>query len=350
MSDEAVARLFNMGFTTDASTKALQHCNHDFDKALEWLIQHASSTPEPPANQQNRKQIPLSPPPKPPAYQQPAPKKHRRVQSLLDMGFTEKQAMSALTLHNNNVQSAIEYLIASTIPANDAQPDENEEDEFVLVNDEEEKKKDLEWQQITVQDLKNHEISPWDMELTNEYECTLLSPFKLKQIITKCPTRTHLYKWSLFYSTEKHGISVNTLYHRLEYVDEFVILINDATSNDIFGAFLDCRWTKPKQEKAKYKGSIDCFVFNYTVNNEIKDTDKTQLSVYKGSGYKKYFFRNDHKSVTIGAGECPALYFDFDFNLGRSVKCDTFNSPPLSKDTQFKIKKLEIWAPVVAHD
>ena len=38
VSDEAVARLFNMGFSTEDSTKALKITNYDFDKALEYLI------------------------------------------------------------------------------------------------------------------------------------------------------------------------------------------------------------------------------------------------------------------------------------------------------------------------
>ena len=38
LSDEAVARLFNMGFSTEDSTKALKLHNFDFEKALDYLI------------------------------------------------------------------------------------------------------------------------------------------------------------------------------------------------------------------------------------------------------------------------------------------------------------------------
>ena len=50
------------------------------------------------------------------------------------------------------------------------------------------------------------------------------------------------------------------------------------------------------------------------------------------------------ESVTIGAGECPALYFDSDINFGPTTNCSTFNSPPLTINTQFKITTLEIWS------
>eukprot|EP01083_Nonionella_stella_P167618 563849_1 len=326
--DEALARLIDMGYSPEYSNKALQQNNHDFQKALDWLFKH----PQPPSKK-SKKLI--------------KPKKkygnHRRMDSLLNMGFNEEESSNALKLHNNDVAAAIEYLI--THP--DAQ--HNSDDEFVLVNDEEEKKKDAEWQQITINDIKNHSISPWDMELQNEYESTLLSPFKLKQIIAQCPTRIHLYKWNLSYCTEKHGISINTLYHKLANIEDCILIINDANGG-VFGAFIDCKWKKPKKKnKSEYSGTVDCFVFNYIENEDIEDTNKNELKVYHASGNKRYFFRNDLDSITIGAGEAPAIYFDMDFNFGRSVHCDTFNSPSLAANQQFKIKKLQIWAPIVVH-
>ena len=84
----------------------------------------------------------------------------------------------------------------------------------------------------------------------------------------------------------------------------------------------------------------------YTISyGIIDDKDKKELKIYKGTGIARYYFRNDNRSITIGAGECPAIYFDYEFKFGRSVYCNTFNSPSLTPKTQFKIKKIEIWAP-----
>eukprot|EP00486_Rosalina_sp_Unknown_P014849 CAMPEP_0201593892 /NCGR_PEP_ID=MMETSP0190_2-20130828/191378_1 /ASSEMBLY_ACC=CAM_ASM_000263 /TAXON_ID=37353 /ORGANISM="Rosalina sp." /LENGTH=135 /DNA_ID=CAMNT_0048053297 /DNA_START=15 /DNA_END=422 /DNA_ORIENTATION=+ len=119
LADEAVARLFNMGFSTEDSTKALQTTNYDFDKALEYLIKHPSQSK--PKQVQRKK--PSHAPPKPPngrhnKYKNGNKngnnnKQHRRVESLLDMGFDEDQALRALKQNNNNVQQAIEYLISN---------------------------------------------------------------------------------------------------------------------------------------------------------------------------------------------------------------------------------------------
>jgi len=325
--DEALAQLVEMGYTIDHSTHALKINDHNFDKTLNWLFKNPSVAPK--AKQKHKHNHKNG----------KGNGKHRRVISLLNMGFNEDQSKEALEMNGDNVEKAIDYLLEHYDCNDDL-------DDFILINDEEEKAKDAEWDMISANDIKAHHISPHDMDLLNPYECTLISPYKLKHIITHCPTRLHLYQWKIFYSTHNDGISAQTLYEKMENIEESIVIINDA-NDSIFGAFIDCKWKQPKTKKIEYKGTIDCFVFNFVQNQTIKDKDKLELKIYKGSGYKQYFFRNDDESVTIGAGESPAIYFDYDFSLGRSVRCKTFNSPSLSKETQFKIKKLEIWAPII---
>ena len=70
-----------------------------------------------------------------------------------------------------------------------------------------------------------------------------------------------------------------------------------------------------------------------------------KLHCFRASGVKSYFVRSNIESITIGAGECPALYIDSEFNYGRTTKCATFESPPLTTDTQFQVQDLEVWGP-----
>eukprot|EP01084_Bolivina_argentea_P056936 104110_1 len=177
----------------------------------------------------------------------------------------------------------------------------------------------------------------WDIEIEDEIYCACTSGYELREIISKCPARTHVWKWKLFYSTAVHGISMNTLYNNCENIGESIIIIKDS-NNNIFGGFVDVEWTV----STEYRGSIDCFVFHFI---DIKKDDKRKLTIYRSSGQKNYFVRNDMESITIGAGECPAIYFDHDLNFGRTTNCTTFNSPSLSLQTQFQINTLEIWAP-----
>ena len=197
-------------------------------------------------------------------------------------------------------------------------------------------------------------ISIHDIEITDEFSLQILTGNELRQIIARCPARTHIWKWKLFYSTAIHGISMNTLYSNCENVEESILIIHSST-NDRFGAFVDCTWTVC----AEYRGSVDCFVFQF-VNRCDADTEPDddgdseqngklqsphKLKVFKASGKVPYFMRNDMESVTIGAGACSAIYFDADLNFGRSTECSTYDSPRLSQDSPFQITTLEIWAP-----
>lgn len=232
-------------------------------------------------------------------------------------------------------------------PKADEQP-QNGTEEYVIVHDDanekDEKKDDAEWEQVNYSDIDQITANPEDMELANETECKLMAPIKMKELITNCPPRTHAYKWRLYYSTDRDGLSTNTLYSNMESVDESILIIQDS-DNRVFGAFIDCQWIKPTVKKIEYRGTQKMFVFQ--CKNAL--TKGSELIVYRASGDKPYCFRNDAKSVIVGAGECPAIYFNQnDFILGRSVECDTFKSPCLSKQTQFKISQVQIWAPVPA--
>jgi len=197
----------------------------------------------------------------------------------------------------------------------------------------------------------SNNFSIWDIEIEDEFYCHCTSGLELRQIISLCPSRTHIWRWKLFYSTAIHGISMNTLYGNCEDVEESILLIKDS-SNHIFGAYLDVEWAVA----ADYRGSIDCFVFQFVdqandeSESEKKETEtekeaksRHKLVAYRASGQHSYFLRSDMEQITIGAGECPALYFDSDLNLGRSTNCSTFRSPCLTKTTPFQITTLEIW-------
>jgi len=211
-------------------------------------------------------------------------------------------------------------------------------------------------------------VSIKDIEITDELSLQITDEDELRQIIARCPARTHIWKWKLFYSTAIHGISMNTLYSNCENVEESILIIHSST-NDIFGAFVDCSWSVATD----YRGSVDCFVFQFVnrsddeiengkasnhgggngdddgsernTDDDRKCLSRHKLMVYKASGKVPYFMRNDMESVTIGAGACSAIYFDADLNHGRSTECTTFSSPRLSQDSSFQITTLEIWAP-----
>ena len=199
---------------------------------------------------------------------------------------------------------------------------------------------------------RTYSLVPPDVEFNEKSD--IVENSKLREVVLKCPSRTHMWRWKLYYSCSRHGISMNTFYANCQDIEESLLMIKDQNGN-IFGAYLDVDWSI----SSDYRGSIDCFVFEIKsiiapAKNEkkpekqekgIKKKREQKLIVYKSSGKKPYVLKNDFDSITVGAGECPALYIDSDLNLGRSAVCQTFDSPCLSDQTSFRIQELEIWGP-----
>ena len=50
-------------------------------------------------------------------------------------------------------------------------------------------------------------------------------------------------------------------------------------------------------------------------------------------------------SLIIGAGEGQfGIWFDGDLNAGRTQRCATFDNPPLTHKSDFRVKCIECWA------
>ena len=75
------------------------------------------------------------------------------------------------------------------------------------------------------------------------------------------------------------------------------------------------------------------------------DSHEYSIWEYHSTGQKPYFVQSDYDGITIGAGECPAIYIQNNLLLGRTTKSDTFQSDPLSTNTVFQIQNIEIWCP-----
>lgn len=164
----------------------------------------------------------------------------------------------------------------------------------------------------------------------------LSNKLQLNHIISRCPERYQYMKWKCSYSLLNHGCSMQTFYSNTEDTQQSVMIIKDQ-SNNIFGAFLDSKW---KAEYHHYAGSNECFVYKFHF-----ESNEYSIFEYHHTGEKPYFVQSDYDGITIGAGECPAIYIQNDLLLGRTTKSDTFTSEPLSSNPIFQIKDIEIWSP-----
>ncbi|KAJ7582643.1 TLD-domain-containing protein [Mycena floridula] len=153
--------------------------------------------------------------------------------------------------------------------------------------------------------------------------------------------------WSLLYSLDQHGISLNTLYARCDIVPKpgaigrngIVLVIKDA-NDAIFGAFNGegLRLSKGKG----YYGSGESFLWKH---------DKGKLQVFKWTGRNEYVALCEPEFLSFGGGDGHyGLYLDDTLLDGSSAPCPTFNNEPLCStgpkkggSVAFECVGLEVW-------
>lgn len=176
------------------------------------------------------------------------------------------------------------------------------------------------------------------------------------------------HSWTLRYSIEQDGTSLNTLYERCKpQVGEnmrkrkgyFIVVMDNHGS--VFGAYVN-DYLRPQDGKYYY-GNGDCFLWKSEhykikrlVSNKdgdlIKDDDDNQpvmednirLKVYPYTSINDFIIYSNHDFISIGSGGGKfGLWIDSSFLHGASDPVDTFGNEQLSEDEKFTILGLEIW-------
>ncbi|GJJ77919.1 hypothetical protein EMPS_10278 [Entomortierella parvispora] len=100
------------------------------------------------------------------------------------------------------------------------------------------------------------------LQLLGRYDDTdpVLDPDVAHQIRLELPRKLrNATKWSLVYSSDQHGISMTTLYHRCKGKGPVILAIKDST-DAIFGAYV----TEEFKPNLSYYGTGECFLWNVT--------------------------------------------------------------------------------------
>eukprot|EP00397_Hematodinium_sp_SG-2012_P006866 GEMP01006903.1.p1 GENE.GEMP01006903.1~~GEMP01006903.1.p1 ORF type:complete len:430 (+),score=69.98 GEMP01006903.1:57-1346(+) len=155
------------------------------------------------------------------------------------------------------------------------------------------------------------------------------------QILPELPLSLRFNKWYLAYSPNVHGISLHTMFRRLEDAGECIVLIRDHGGQVIGGL-------APSIHRAggpahTVEDCAPCFVFN----------QKMDVFYYQPKNPMPPLYCDDNM-VSFGR----ALTISSDMLHGSSKACDAYETlAPLGVDSEFVIKSLEIWAfQPVKHD
>jgi len=185
------------------------------------------------------------------------------------------------------------------------------------------------------------------VELTGRRDSTtpVLTSYLADKLRTHLPALPRLAKsWSLLYSLDQHGVSLQTFYARCAVrVAGTLIAIRDSEDR-IFGA-----WTSEqvRMSPGAYYGSGDSFVWKRVAHRE-----QDFVEVFKWTGKNDYVALCEAAFISFGGGEGKyGLYLDANLIDGSSARCPTFDNAVLcaapgydeNKTASFECVGVECW-------
>jgi hypothetical protein len=109
------------------------------------------------------------------------------------------------------------------------------------------------------------------------------------------------------------------------------ILIIKDEAGFVFGAFTGESW---RRGEPRYYGTRETFLFSL----------RPSFAVYKWSFKNSFFQLARDDGIAIGGGNHFGIWLDSNLRNGSSLECQTFDSPSLSSQMDFRCMALELWA------
>ncbi|KAJ7161073.1 TLD-domain-containing protein [Mycena filopes] len=178
----------------------------------------------------------------------------------------------------------------------------------------------------------------------------VLTPELVALIHSHLPALLRLPRqWTLFYSLDQHGISLNTLYSRCAppsstrtpHPKGALVVMQDA-NNVLFGAWVPDGLRR--STRGAYYGGGDSFLWRYIPSS-------SKFDVYKWTGKNEYVALCEDGFISFGGGDGHyGLYLDDSLFDGSSARCPTFENDPLCAgaagkggNVNFECVGLEVW-------
>ena len=160
----------------------------------------------------------------------------------------------------------------------------------------------------------------------------LRDPADVAFAVQALPPRYAALTWRLVYATARDGTSLATLLRASAPLRGACLLLIRDAGGAAFGAFTPAPW-HPHAPRASF-GTGEARVL----------TLRPQRAVYPWARTNSVFQTATAASISLGGGSHFAVYLDADLERGSSGACDTFDSPCLASEPEFKIAALELWA------
>ncbi|CAL9734004.1 oxidation resistance protein 1 [Monosporozyma servazzii] len=192
-----------------------------------------------------------------------------------------------------------------------------------------------------------------------------------QELRTLFPSRIQLYMdWTLVYSLEQHGASLQSLYGNIEKTQipkrrvGYLLVVRDSRGG-IFGGYCNEPWLP--NEHRRYGGNGECFLWkldkvqDIDLNSKDKSEEEEERLVDEktkkqgGSGWRLVGFPHTgvnefamyctSQFLSMGAGDGHyGIWVDDGLLRGVSYPCLTYGNEPLSQEGEkFHITGLEVW-------
>ncbi|CAG5110452.1 Oidioi.mRNA.OKI2018_I69.chr2.g4853.t1.cds [Oikopleura dioica] len=150
------------------------------------------------------------------------------------------------------------------------------------------------------------------------------------------PARCIGSKWMLKYSSRNHGTSIGTLYRQAAKTSSPNLLIIKTLCGSTIGALA----SHPLKVQEHFFGSGESFLFRFKKSNSADD-----FAQFPWSGKNNFFTRCTKDTLVFGSSEGDyAIWIPDNLLRGTSKPCETFMNPTLTREKDFQICDVELWA------
>jgi len=146
-------------------------------------------------------------------------------------------------------------------------------------------------------------------------------------LLASClPARQQSSDWEMLYSTNRHGVSLQTFLFKTNKCGPTILIVEDS-KHYIFGAFTTESW----HVEEGFFGTGNSFLFTLCPKKQI----------YKWTGTNNYIQLGREDSISVG--EDVALWLNEDLSLGMSGHSSTFGNQCLASRGEFDVLTVEVW-------
>eukprot|EP00347_Sterkiella_histriomuscorum_P021924 403332297 len=159
-----------------------------------------------------------------------------------------------------------------------------------------------------------------------------LTDQQISNIIEELPSMLKQNNWTLVYSMNRDGVSLNTFYEKAKKWKHTLLFIQD-TNNYVFGGYCTENW----RVSSKFYGTGENFLFTFRNCN--------QPIAYRWSGQDDQLQWGSETFLGLGGGTLGrfGIFLQDSFLKGSSSKTTTFDNEILSENYDFICTNLELW-------